>query len=136
MKFIDFVRKAATAAHRALKQALAFVPTRLPIGRSEFEKWSADVLYTYGWPKNDSMIFALASMIMHVGPTGAYKAKRYFGLCLHAGAAKQVAHTLFREAKERSDAALKAEEEARKSAEATANQQVAAANVPLLPVQN
>jgi hypothetical protein len=100
------------------KRARGLFPSALPQGMSEFEAWSEDILQTYGFPSNDSFKFALATMIMHGGPTQAYKSKHYFMLMLRAAAAKQIAGAVFVAAKEKQ----KAEELAKqKSAEVPAS---------------
>lgn len=104
------------AVKQKFKKLWAFVPTLLPIGVEAFHTWAADVLGTYGFPDNDSTRWALTTMIIHLGPTAAYKPKRYFGLALHAAAAKQVAGGIFHEIKTRQMEAQKAE----KAAEAAA----------------
>lgn len=96
---------------RFFKQTLAFVPTLLPIGVEAFDVWAKDVLYIYNFPDNDSTRWALATMIMHLGPTSAYKTKRFFGLSIHTAAAKQVAHNIFYELKQKQQADQKAEQD-------------------------
>ncbi|CAM6005203.1 unnamed protein product [Sphagnum balticum] len=88
------------------------------IGMAAFETWAKSIIDTYGFPDNDSIRFALATMIMHSGPTDAYRPKRYFALCVKAGMAKQIASAQFTAIKERQQAAAKAEQD--KQAEATA----------------
>lgn len=94
---------------RLAKLLLAFIPTRLPIGMSEFDNWSNDIIELSGLPDNDSVRFALASAIMHGKSDGAYVSKFYFVKLMLKGAANQIAHAKFQ--------ALKQEQEA-KAAEA------------------
>lgn len=109
----------------------AFVPTRLPIGLTEFNEWASSVLSLYDFPDNDSTRWALASMVIHLGPTDAYKPKRYFGLSIRAGAAKQVAGTVFQELKLKDQAARAKAEQDKKSAEATATTPAASNVIPI-----
>ncbi len=87
---------------RLLRQIAALVPSKLPTGVLEFDTWSESFFKTYDLPTQDkdSVKYALATMIMHSGPTTAYKSKLYFYLALSAGAAKQVAGSVFYEIKE------------------------------------
>jgi SNF2 family DNA or RNA helicase len=95
-----------------LNWLLTFLPSPLPVGVKEFESWSSSIIQAYGLPDNDSVRFALATQIMHLGPTEANKPRRYFGLCLLKGAATQVAYGVMGELKEKQ----KREEEARQKA--------------------
>lgn len=56
---------------------LGFIPKALPVGVKEFEKWSANIIKTYGLPDNDSMKFALAAKIMHMD-AGSHRASPYY----------------------------------------------------------
>lgn len=86
---------------RLLRQVAGLVPTALPMGVPAFNAWSNDIMSTYDMPTQDveSIRFALASIIQHLGQTTAYKPKVYFALTLKAGAAKQVAGSIFYEIK-------------------------------------
>ena len=70
-------------------------PSSLPQGITEFNNWAQSIIDDYGFPDNDSVRFALATMVMHQGPTAAYRSKFYFALMVKAGAAKQVASQVF-----------------------------------------
>ena len=83
------------------RRIMAFIPTKLPVGMTEFDAWASDIADLYNAPNNDSVKFSLAVMIMHLGPTEARKAKEYFGRTLHKGAATQVAHAIMQELKEK-----------------------------------
>ncbi len=125
MKLIDFIVK-------PFRKLLAFFPTRLPIGPAQFEVWFQDITYLYGLPQNDSVRFALGTMIMHSSPankpgvvdavvnSGAsyYKSKRYFGLTALKGASNQTAHQIMSDCKARQDEAnKKAADDAQKATE-------------------
>jgi len=92
---------------RILKQIAGLLPSALPNGVAAFEAWASDIEQTYQLPTadKDSIRFALASVVMHLGPQTAYKSKLYFALTLKAGAAKQVAGQTFHDIKERQKAA-------------------------------
>lgn len=86
----------------------------LPIGRTQFEEWSdriiAGAMVEAG---KESLKFSLGAMIMHLGPTEAFKEDAFFILQLRKAAVNQTAHTMMEELK-------KAQEEKQKQAEATA----------------
>ncbi len=90
-------------------------PSKLPQGMSEFEPWADSIIETYDLPTSDrdSILFVLATLIMHLGPTADRKPKHYFAVSIGAGAAKQVASGQFQAIKAR-------QEEARKAAAAKA----------------
>ena len=123
MKIIEFIKK-------SVYKFLAFFPSRLPIGDAQFEKWFQSVAYTYDLPANDSVRFALSTMMMHVAPKNKpsfleglinsggpyYVSKRYFGLTALKGAVSQTAHQQMADCKVRQDERKKAAEEAAKKA--------------------
>lgn len=117
---------------KLLRKVLGCIPSPVPTGMAEFNTWADSIINTYKMPTQDmdSIKYALATMIMHSGPTDAYKPKLHFALALNASAAKQVAGSVFREIKERHDASVKAA--AQKQNEATQLKAVAS----LEPVQN
>lgn len=100
------------------KQVRGLFPSPLPVGVVEFDTWAASIGATYKLPTNnlDSIKFTLATLIMHSGPTVAFKPKYYFVLAIRASAAKQIAGNAFHEIKERSKLAQAAAEVAAKSA--------------------
>jgi hypothetical protein len=73
----------------------------LPIGRSQFIEWSDRIIQgAQVEGKKESLRFALAAMIMHLGPTEAFKEDGYFILALRKSASNQTAHHLMSEIKE------------------------------------
>jgi hypothetical protein len=118
-----------------------YFPSAVPQGMQEFEDWSSSIIKIYGFPDNDSVRFALATMIMHSGPSAAYVSKRHYAIMIKAGAAKQVASQAFTEIKQRQLDAINAANKAALEAEA-ANQQAAATATPevaplnVQPIQN
>lgn len=99
-----------------IKKSYRFVrglfPSALPVGMTGFEAWADSIQETYKLPTEDkdTVRFALASMIMHLGPQDATKSKYFFVLSLRAGAAKQIAGAYFYEIKQKQQAASKANE--------------------------
>lgn len=103
-------------------------PRPLPMGRQDFEQWSDRIISGAIIPGGeedpaafkDSVKFALAEMIMHLGKTESHKEDAFFIHTLRKGAANQVAHMMMKELKakheERSQAKKLAEEEAAKKA--------------------
>ncbi len=94
-------------------------PQPLPLTPQEFEEWSDRQIAGACITKTDnpealitSQKFALASMIMHLGPTESHKPDAYFIHSLRKGAANQVAHAVMVKFKEEQ----KAKEEADKLA--------------------
>lgn len=116
------------------------LPSAVPQGMQEFENWSSSIINTYGFPNNDSVRFALATMIMHSGPTAAYASKHSFAVMVKAGAAKQVASQAFTVIKQRQldaiNAAHKAEVEAAEAAKQAAAPATPVAPLNVLPIQN
>lgn len=94
------------------RKLLYLLPTRLPVGMTEFDEWAKSILTTYGWPDNDSFRFTLAAMVINLGQTVKRKPKAFFGAAIHSAASKQIAGEVFRELKEKQMA------EAKKAAEA------------------
>jgi hypothetical protein len=109
------------------EQFLAFFPAPLPRGMTEFDTWSARLIFAYGLPDNDSIRFALATMIMHLGPTECDKPRRYFGRAVLKGMSAQVANNVMYQLKEKQ----KAEDAAAKLAEAPAPLQVVSNDQPV-----
>lgn len=95
---------------------------KLPTGVAEFDQLLIDLKTEYGAElptvDDESLKFVLASSIMHLGPTEAHKPLEFFYETIVAGAAKQVAHHVFRDTKLKQEAKAKAEEAA-KQQEAT-----------------
>lgn len=84
-------------------------PRPLPMGRKEFDEWSHRVITGAMLPQAadedaesfyNSQKFAIAGMIMHLGPTESHKPDAFFIHSLRKVACNQVAHTLMQEIKE------------------------------------
>jgi hypothetical protein len=85
---------------------------QLPIGATEFETLIQDLKAEYGEKlptlDDDSLRFVVATTIMHLGPLDSHKSLEFFYKTIVSGAAKQVAHYIFREVKTRQEEAAKA----------------------------
>ncbi len=96
-------------------------PRPLPMGRAEFEEWSDRIISGALVPCSpdgqevlvESQKFALADMIMHLGPTESHKADAYFIHSLRKYAINQVADSMRREIRDAAKARLQAIEEAK-----------------------
>lgn len=96
---------------------LAYVPTRLPIGMTEFDTWAKSVIDLTRLPDNDSTRFALASTVPHQKADKFLTPKIKYAWLLEKSAANQVAFGIMTELKEKQQ---KLAEEAAKQAEVTA----------------
>jgi len=97
------------------KYFLHWIPTPLPRGMTEYEKWAKDLIDVYQFPDNASVRFMLAAIVLNTGQTTAYKPKRYFGLCGLAAASKEIAHGVMTQLKEEQQAKAAAEAAAQKA---------------------
>lgn len=88
-------------------------PRPLPQGMTEFHEWGDRIISgaLVKGAKTEDQKFALASMIMHLGPTESHKPDAYFVHALRKGASNQIAHAYIMECKQ----AQKAAEEAAKA---------------------
>ncbi len=92
----------------------------LPLGRMEFNNWSRRIISGAVLPMGEGedphifiegQTYALASMIMHLGPTEDHKPDIYFIKQLRKVAVNQVAHTILQEIKTATNERLKKAEE-------------------------
>lgn len=91
------------------KRFLSLFPTKLPVGMSEFETWSNSVVELSGkFADDDSMKFAIASQIMHLGAQKSSVPKNFFVRSLRKAAANQVASQVFQDIKIKQQEAAKA----------------------------
>lgn len=92
-----------------IRQKVAgFVPTALPVGKEEFNKFCASIFYTYDLPALPSYKHAIASMIMHLGPTKAKATKRFFALSVKKAMSNQVAYEIIQDLKNEEAAYIEA----------------------------
>lgn len=88
------------------------VKQRLPQGVAEFHSWAESIITHYGLPLNDSVKFAIATLILHAKEDAAYLSKEYFGHRAIKSAANQVAAGVMQDLKDAQLARIKAEEDA------------------------
>ena len=85
----------------------------LPIGKTQFMEWSDRIikgsLIDAG---HESLRFALASMVMHMGPTEAFREDAFFILQLRKAAVNQTSYAIMEELKEKQKLDKSAEETA------------------------
>lgn len=100
-----------------LLKLLSFVPRNLPVGMKEFDIWSNRIISLSGpFADADSMKFALASQIMHLGAQNARMTDQYFIRSMRKAAANQVASQVFQDIKNKqAQAAEQKKEEDRKA---------------------
>jgi len=99
------------------------VKKRLPIGMTEFDEWASNIIAGARLPaasddpetQYDSQKFALASMLMHLGPTVDHECDGYFIKSLRKAAVNQIADAKMKELRDKAKARLK------QSAEVTAS---------------
>lgn len=101
-------------------------PSKLPVGLTEFNEFCDDVIAISGeFADRDSMVYAIASNIIHIKHDCDAVPKAYFAQCLRKAAANQVASAIFTEIKERHE---------KQKAEDTAAQQPAGSSAePMKP---
>jgi hypothetical protein len=97
------MRKIVLKLKKFLSFLLSFFPTTLPTGMAEFTAFCDSIIWTYDLPDLVSYRHAIASMVMHLGPTTISKPKRYFAISVKKAMANQIAYEniqLFKEKKE------------------------------------
>lgn len=99
--------KIITKIVKVYKKIRGLLPSALPTGATAFNAWADDIQDTYWLPTSDtdSVRYTLATIIMHLNQSSAFKSKWYFVQTLRASAAKQVAGNAFYEIKTRQQAA-------------------------------
>ena len=95
---------------KLFKHLLSFFPSALPSGLAEFHKWADEVIHLAGAPNNDSVKFAVATMILHADSTAAFKPKHFFVKSLKKSMANQVAAGLMQDLKQKQQEAIAAEQ--------------------------
>lgn len=87
----------------------------LPMGREEFNDWSDRIISGALCPADkESQKFALADLLLHLGPTESHKEDNFFIHSLRKFAVNQVADAMRREIRDAAKARLaKAEEESK-----------------------
>ena len=93
---------------------LSYFPTRLPLGKSEFNDWATKIISLSGSiADEDSMRYVLASKILELKPNASRVPLNEFVKLMHKAAANQVASSVFQEIRAK-------QQEAKKQAAATA----------------
>jgi hypothetical protein len=112
-----------------IKKLLAYLPSKLPAGKTEMHKFMDDVIEISGkFAEVDSMKFAMASMVLRLDTTTSRVSKQYFAKALRKAAANQVVSVILNDIKEAQQAAMAAQQAA--LAEANKLDQEAAATAP------
>lgn len=105
---------------------LSFLPTKLPVGITEFNAWATSILDLSGrYAHEDDMRFAIATMVIHADTRHGALPKRYFVTRLRKAAANQVASQIFQDIKLKQQLAA---EEAAKAAATASTESVAVAD--------
>jgi hypothetical protein len=92
-----------------LKKILSYFPSKLPVGITEFEAFSSEIIELAGkYADIDSLKFAIASMIIHADARFGALPKNYFVVRLRKVAANQVASQVFTDIKNKQQEAQKA----------------------------
>ncbi len=94
------MKKYVTRLNAFIARLRAFVPSRLPTTPAAHKAWAEAICAFAGYPCNSSFEQALAIMILHLGPTVAYKSQEYFIRSLHKAAANQVASGVIEQIRE------------------------------------
>lgn len=98
---------------KLLKILISYFPTRLPVGMTEFKKWSADIIEIVGpIADEDSLRFAIASQVLHSPAKTDKVPKQAFVAALRKAAANQIASAVFQDIKLRQQAAAEAAQKA------------------------
>lgn len=81
-------------------------PRPLPMGQKEFVEWTDRIISGAMIPceDRDSLVAALAAMLMQLGPTESHKPDAYFIHSLRKAAANEVAHANFQAIKKKKEA--------------------------------
>jgi hypothetical protein len=112
-------------------------PRPLPMGMTDFEAWSTRIISGALIPGGDdepdkfreSQVFALANMLMHLGPTESHKPDAFFIHSLRKFAINQIADAVRKELHAKAKARTAAEEEAQKTEAQKAAEEAAAATL-------
>jgi len=103
-----------------LKKLLSLLPSKLPVGKTEFDEWTDSIIELSGkYADKDSMQFVIATQVMNLGPQRSSVPKNFFVRTLRKAAANQVAGQVFYDIKTKQQEAAKAAQ-----AEATATKAV------------
>ncbi len=87
------------------------LPVGLPIGDLAFDDFCTELFQVYQIPDFPSYRNAIATMIMHLGPTKYYKSPFYFCLAVKKAQANQVAYEVTQRIREQEKEKLKSGED-------------------------
>lgn len=94
---------------KAYLQLRSYFPRQLPVGITEFYKWSDNIIALSGnFADADSMRFALASQLIHLGAQQSSVSDQFFIRSMRKAAANQVASQVFQDIKQKQLAAQQA----------------------------
>lgn len=120
--------------NKLISQLLYNMPRRLPVGKAQFEAFSDRIILLCGeFADRQSMIFALASILIHADAKYGRLPDKYFVDRLIKSAANQVASQFFQDIKNEQIAKEQIAKE-KKQAEDTANKETVS-NVEVLSDQ-
>lgn len=85
------------------------VPHKLPVGMTEFDKFTDFIFTTYDLPDLPSYKHAIAAQVMHLGPQVNYVAPRTFAKSIRKAMANQIAYEVIEK--------IRLEEKAKQEAE-------------------
>lgn len=128
------MNKLAAKVLKTLKFVRGFFPKRLPTGLKDFDAFAAMIFDVYNLPALPSYKHAVASMIMHLGPTTAYKAPWFFAISVKKAMANQTAFEIIQQIKEAEKAQQLIEAEKQTQPGEATPEQAIAVNDPL-PVE-
>lgn len=75
-----------------LNKLKGMFPSKLPTGTADFDSWAVSIFTTYNLPDMPSYRNAIASMIMHLGPTTDKKPLLFFAKAVRKAQANQIAY--------------------------------------------
>lgn len=85
--------KIAEKIKKIFAKLMGMIPGPLPhLGILSFDEFCNDIFTRYDLPDLPSYRNAIASMIMHLGPTCAYKSKFFFAVSVKKAMANQIAY--------------------------------------------
>lgn len=82
-----------------LRILLSYIPTPLPQSGQAMDLFIADILQLAKLPDNSSFRTAIATQIMHIGPTSARACKQSFIVALKKAIANQLAYEVIQREK-------------------------------------
>jgi len=102
------MRRFVSKLKKLIKKQRAMFPTRLPVGATELKSFCDSIFEIYDLPSHPSYRHAIASMIMHLGPTKDSAPMAFFAKSVRKSMANQVAYDLIDKIREEKQNELKA----------------------------